>query len=61
MEYVCFYPNTLAKQSRQGSQIADFFFSSPPENLILCPVTTLRAYEERTKPIRQNETRLPDC
>ena len=25
---VCFYPNALAKQSRQGSQIANFFFPS---------------------------------
>jgi len=29
---VCFYPNVLAKQSRQGSQIANFFFPSFPAN-----------------------------
>ena len=31
---VCFYPNTLAKQSRQGSQIANFFFL--PSRTIPC-------------------------
>ena len=55
---VCFYPNVLAKQSRQGSQIAHFFFPSLPENPTLCPVMTLKAYEDRTKPIRDNEPRL---
>ena len=46
---VCFYPNTLAKQFGQGSQIANFFFPSLPGNPLLCPVTTLKAYEERIK------------
>ena len=55
---VCFYPNTLAKQSRQGFQIANFFFPSLPGNPLLCPVTTLKAYEERTKTIRGIESRL---
>ena len=55
---VCFYPNVLAKQSRQGSQIAHFFFPSLPGNATLCPVATLKAYEDRTKPIRGDETRL---
>ena len=50
MEYVCFYPDILAKQSRQGSQMENFFFPSLPENLILCPLTTLRAYEVKKKP-----------
>ena len=55
---VCFYPNTLAKQSRQGSQVANFFFPSFPDNPLLCPVTTLKAYEERTKPICGIESKL---
>ena len=55
---VCFYPSTLAKQSRQGSQIASFFFPSLPENTLLCPVTCLKAYEHRTQSIRGKETRL---
>ena len=55
---VCFYPNTLAKQSRQGSQIANFFFPSFPANPTLCPVMALKAYENKTKPIRGDETKL---
>ena len=55
---VCFYPNTLVKQSTQGFHIAKFFFPSFPDNPLLCPVTTLKAYEERTKPIRGKESKL---
>jgi len=55
---VYFYPQTLAKQSRQSSKIATFFFPSLSDNPILCPVTTLKAYEARTQPFRRNETRL---
>ena len=55
---VCFYPSNLAKQSRQGSHIANFFFPSFPSNAALCPVTALQAYEERTKCVRAGETRL---
>ena len=53
----CFYPNAYAKQSKQGCQIAKFF-PSLPGNPLLYPVTTLRTYEERTKPIRGIQTRL---
>ena len=55
---VCFYPSSLAKQSRQGSQIANFFFLSFPSNLALFPVSALQAYEKRTESIRGQETRL---
>ena len=55
---VCFYPTSLAKQSRQSSKIANFFFPSLPEDRLLCPVTTLKAYEERTALFRGKETRL---
>jgi len=55
---VCFYPNVLAKQSRQGSQTANFFFPSFPGNPTLCPVMTLKAYEDKTKLIRGDETNL---
>ena len=55
---VCFYPQSLTKQSRQGSQIATFFFPSLPDNSKLCPVVTLKAYEARTQPFRGKETRL---
>ena len=55
---VCFYPNVLAKQSRQGSQIANFFFPSFPGNPTLCPVMALKVYEDKTRPIRGDETKL---
>ena len=55
---VCFYPNVLAKQSRQGSQIANFFFPSLPGNPTLCPVMALKVYEDKTRPIRGDETKL---
>ena len=45
-EGVTFMPTGLAKQSRQSKE---FFFPSFPANPRLCPVTALRAYEERTK------------
>ena len=57
-EGVAFLPCTLAKQSRQGKPIAEFFFPSFPHDTKLCPVMTLRAYEERTRGLRSIETRL---
>ena len=58
-EGVAFLPSTLTKQSRQGKPIVEFFFPSFPHDSGLCPVTTLRAYEERiTKSIRSEETNL---
>ena len=55
---MCFYPNVLAKQSRQGFQIANFSFPSFPGNPTLCPVMALKAYEDKTGPIRGDETKL---
>ena len=55
---VCFYPSALSKQSRQSSHIVHFFFPSLPDNPQLCPVTTLKAYEERTRLLRGKETKL---
>ena len=49
---VCFYPSALSKQSRQSSQIAHFFFPSLADDPQLCPVATLKAYEERTQLLR---------
>ena len=48
-EGVTFKPTKLAKQSRQGKTLQEFFFPSFPLNKLLCPVDTLKAYEERTK------------
>ena len=55
---VVFVPGTLAKQSRQGKPVTEFFFPSFPHDSTLCPVITLRAYEERTAPHRGTESRL---
>ena len=52
-EGVTFTPTRLAKQ--QSKKIAEFFFLSFPANDRLCPVTTLRAYEERTKGRREDK------
>lgn len=55
---VVFLPRALAKQSRQGKPIAEFFFPSFPNNKNLCPVNTLDQYTLRTKSLRGDETRL---
>ena len=54
-EGVAFLPCTLAKQSRQGKPIKEFSF---PNDYDLCPVITLKAYEEMTKELRGEETKL---
>lgn len=48
-EGVTFIPTELAKQSRQTKKIAEFSFPVFPANDRLCPVTTLRAYQERPR------------
>ena len=55
---VAFLPRSLAKQSRQGRIIVEFFFPSFPEDPRLCPVTTFREYERRTESLRGEESRL---
>ena len=54
-EGVTFTPTELAKQSRQTKKIAEFFFPAFPANDKLCPVTTLRAYQERTRDRRKDK------
>ena len=55
---VPFVPIVLAKQSRQGKPIEEFFFPSLPDNASLCPVTSLTAYLDKTEGLRGEETRL---
>ena len=55
---VTFFPSTLAKQSRQGKPIKEFFFPLFSSNPTLCPVMTLKDYMARTEPLRGTETRL---
>ena len=45
-EGATFIPTALAKQPRQGKTIWEFFFPSFPDNTILYPVSTLKAYED---------------
>ena len=52
---VTFLPTALSKQSRQQKHGTEFHF---PQDKLLCPVTTLRDYESRTKPLRGNYTTL---
>ena len=51
-EGVPFLPATLAKQSRQGKPLVEFFFPSFSHDEGLCPVQTLRQYESVTSPLR---------
>ena len=55
---VSFAPSSLAKQSRQGKPITEFFFPSFPHDPGLCPVVTLKVYEARTASYRGDEQRL---
>ena len=57
-EGVTFTPGSLAKQSRQGKSIREFFFPSFPSNITICPITTLKAYERRTECIRSGVSKL---
>ena len=52
------YERRSALQSRQGKAITEFFFPSFPHDPGLCPVVTLKAYEDRTAPYRGDELRL---
>ena len=54
-EGVVFPPTKLAKQSRQSRPLTDFFFPTFPHNKRLCPVHTLKAYEERTASFREGQ------
>ena len=55
---VTFFPHCLAKQSRQGKPVNEFFFPSFQHDTTICPVTTLKAYVERTTSNRWTESRM---
>ena len=55
-EGVTFQASSLAKQSKNNKPRSEFFFPAFPGSPRLCPVTTLRAYENRTKSLRVVET-----
>ena len=54
-EGVTFQASSLAKQSKNNKPRSEFFPVCPGPSR-LCPVTTLRAYEDRTKSLRVAET-----
>jgi len=56
-EGVVFPPSTLAKQSRQGKLLADYYFASFPDNKQLCPVETLHQFIHVTTSFRKTVTR----
>ena len=57
-EGVVFLPSTLAKQSRQGKPLTDYYFASFPDNKQLCPVETLYHYKQVTAPLRKGNSQL---
>ena len=54
-EGVVFLPTKLAKQSRQSRPLTDSFFPTLAHNKRLCPVHTLKAYEERTASFQEGQ------
>ena len=57
-EGLCFLPESLAKQSRQGREISDFFYPGFPQDELLCPVQCIKAYVSRTASMRGNTREL---
>ena len=53
-EGVVFHPHHLSKQSRPSHHSVSFFFPKFEEDKCLCPVETLKAYEERTSSFRKD-------
>ena len=51
-----FQPSHLSKQSRPSHHNTAFFFPYFKEDRLLCPVETLKAYEERTVSFRSNNS-----
>ena len=52
---VVFQEAGLAKQSRQKNPRAEFFFPAFSQNTALCPMATLRVYEQKTESFRSLE------
>ena len=56
-EGVAFLPSRLAKQSRQGRPLVEYFFPLFAHDPDLCPVRTLRQYGLITSPLRGSSNR----
>ena len=57
-EGAVFLPVVLAKQSRPGREMKEFFFPKFTGNRKLCPVHSLNLYIERTRELRDEATQL---
>ena len=57
-EGVVFVPSVLAKQSRQGKPLTEYFFASFTDNKELSPVETLRQYQKVTASLRKESIYL---
>ena len=57
-EGMIFTPALLAKQSRPGKTLKNFFFPRFAENTQLCPVHSLTLYIERTRQLRGSNQQL---
>ena len=58
-EGVSFQPTQLAKRSRQSRPKVEFFFPAFTPTPLLCPVATLKVYEERTQSFRRDDGPSP--
>ena len=56
---VTFRPAHLAKQNKSSKHRPDFFFPYFKDDPMICPVETLKAYEERTKEFRDLKSSKP--
>ena len=57
-EGAVFQPSSLAKQSRPGKDLKQFFFPRFAENTKLCPVSSLEHYLRVTQPLRGEPAQL---
>ena len=57
-EGAVFHPSDLAKQSRQGKDLKEFFFPRFPGNQKLCPVYSLEQYVRATQPLQGDASQL---
>ena len=57
-EGAVFLPTALAKQSRPGKPLTEFFFSNFSENHKLCPVFSLDLYLKKTAQLRGESSQL---
>ena len=55
---VVFRSTHISKQSRPSKPLSDFFFPAFQEDSNICPVATLKAYEDRTLQFRKDDSNV---